>query len=81
MRFDPENRIVELTRRNLVTLLAKLDDPESVRTLMKDGWSVMAVEDEEHYFDRPHGPVKREHVQHINTDPLLRDFARREYPY
>lgn len=52
---------VELTRRNLTTLLAKLDDPLSARTLCKDGdgcvvW-VTAVEDDAHYSDRAPGEV------------------------
>lgn len=51
--------ILELTRRNLQTLLDKLDDPLSARTL-KDGDGrilVRAVEDEAHYRDRPPGEV------------------------
>ena len=50
---------VELTRRNLESLLAKLDDPASVHTLF-DGQNkvqVVAVENEEHYSDRAPGPV------------------------
>lgn len=51
--------LLELTRRNLETLLAKLDDPHSVRTLVcGDGsWIVRAVENEMHYSDRPPGAV------------------------
>ena len=51
--------VVELTRRNLVSLLAKLDDPLSYRTLI-DGdhkIAVRAVEDEDHYTDRAPGVV------------------------
>lgn len=54
---------VELTRRNLETLLAKLDDPTSMKTIYKtadDGQGtvfVSAVENEKHYSDRPAGPV------------------------
>lgn len=48
---------VELTRRNLTVLLRKLDDPRSVRTILKDGVAVRAVEDEEHYADREPGPM------------------------
>jgi hypothetical protein len=52
--------VLELTRRNLETLLAKLDDPNSARTLV-DGarWVIVkAVENEEHYDDhRPPGDV------------------------
>lgn len=51
--------VVELTRRNLMTLLAKLDDPLSARSLIDpDGFvMVRAVEDEEHYKDRAPGLV------------------------
>lgn len=52
---------IELTRRNLLTLLDKLDDPLSMRTLGKDGDDcyalVTAVEDSEHYSDRAPGIV------------------------
>ena len=58
--------VVELTRRNLETLLAKLDDPESQRTIFKDSEPdegepflvyVRGVEDAEHYSDRAPGIV------------------------
>lgn len=50
---------LELTRRNLETLLAKLDDPQSARTLIdgETGLLVVAVEDDEHYSDRAPGMV------------------------
>ena len=43
--------VVELTRRNLETLLAKLDDPASKRTLIDpdDTIAVRAVENDDHY--------------------------------
>lgn len=43
--------VVELTRRNLEVLLAKLDDPESQRTIIDPDWmiGVRAVENEAHY--------------------------------
>ena len=50
---------VELTRRNLMALLTKLDDPASMRTII-DGErtiAIKAVEDEEHYADRPAGAM------------------------
>ena len=50
---------MELTRRNLETLLAKLDDSLSYRMLV-DGEhkiAVRAVEDEDHYTDRAPGTV------------------------
>lgn len=49
--------MVELTRRNLLALLEKLDDPDSARTII-DGEgriAVHAVEDIEHYKDRAPG--------------------------
>lgn len=56
---------VELSRRNLEALLAKLDDPLSNRTLMKqeekedgdDFIVVQAVEDSEHYENRAPGTI------------------------
>jgi hypothetical protein len=50
---------LELTRRNLTTLLAKLDDPLSARSLM-DGEGrvvVTAVEDDAHYSNRAPGTI------------------------
>ena len=55
--------MLELTRRNLRALLAKLDDPKSARSLSKvqeGGGGVLvvtAVEDSEHYSDREPGEV------------------------
>lgn len=53
--------IVELTRRNLEVLLAKLDDPASARTLIDpdDLIAIRAVENDEHYKaeNRVPGPV------------------------
>lgn len=51
--------VVELTRRNLQTLLDKLDDPASNRTLIDPDRkiAVHAVEDVEHYADRAPGAV------------------------
>lgn len=50
---------VELTRRNLETLLAKLDGfpANSKGQIYKDGFCVQAVENAEHYTDRPPGSV------------------------
>lgn len=46
--------ILELTRRNLETLLEKLDDPNSVRILIDpaDQIAVRAVENDVHYKTR-----------------------------
>jgi hypothetical protein len=51
--------LMELTRRNLTGLLEKLDDPNSARTLIDPGnkIAVKAVEDSEHYSNRPPGPT------------------------
>lgn len=54
---------LELSRRNLEILLAKLDDPLSARTITKLGAdfksrvTVKAVENEEHYSDRQPGEM------------------------
>ena len=52
-------RTLELTRRNLTVLLAKLDDPSSLRTIIDpdDQIAVHAVEDYEHYRDRAPGAM------------------------
>ena len=62
MKFDTEAQpfpLLELTRRNLEALLAKLDDPVSQRVLIDPDHTiaVRAVEDEEHYLDRMPGVV------------------------
>lgn len=59
MKYIPETQTLELTRRNLQALLDKLDDPLSVRTLCDDetGFAVKAVEDAEHYGNRPPGVI------------------------
>ncbi|WNM73881.1 hypothetical protein SEA_HOLT_51 [Mycobacterium Phage Holt] len=51
--------ILELTRRNLETLLRKLDDPLSARTLLCPGGNiyVRAVEDDDHYAEREPGRI------------------------
>ena len=48
---------IELTRRNLEILLAKLDDPLSNRTISKSGHAVHAVENDAHYADREPGAM------------------------
>lgn len=49
--------ILELSERNLRTLLEKLTDPNSQRTLMDPDRRIFvkAVDDVEHYSDRPAG--------------------------
>ena len=48
---------LELTRRNLLALLVKLDDAQSMRTIIDPDHriAVKAVEDVAHYADRPPG--------------------------
>lgn len=68
MRYDRGDCVLELTRRNLETLLAKLDDPNSKRTLIdpSNHIAVVAVENDEHYSDRAPGgvymPTSGEHL-------------------
>lgn len=56
---DGDYPVVELTRRNLETLLAKLDDPASRVTLIDpyDRIAVRGVENDAHYSDRSPGIV------------------------
>ena len=60
---SPKSISVELTRRNLLVLLDKLDDPRSLRTLRMASddldlvVAVRAVENDEHYHDRIPGLV------------------------
>lgn len=48
---------IELTERNLRALLEKLTDPNSRRTLIDPDGKIFvkAVQDEEHYANRPAG--------------------------
>lgn len=57
--FEGDLHLVELTRRNLLTLLVKLDEPSGQRTIIDpdNKVKVRAVEDDEHYADRDPGPV------------------------
>lgn len=59
MKVDLAAGRVELTRRNLMTLLAKLDGHPagSACTISKDGFEVKAVENAEHYSDRRPGEI------------------------
>jgi hypothetical protein len=65
---NPDNYVrVYLSRRNLLALLRKLDNPESVRTIVKNDMehpkykqshqhiAITAVEDEDYYIDRKPG--------------------------
>ena len=64
MRYIPEKGLygvptLELSKRNLQALLAKLDDPNSKRTIIDpdNQIAVKAVPDREHYADRDPGPM------------------------
>jgi hypothetical protein len=59
VKHVPGEHRIELTRRNLEVLLAKLDDPASARTLCDGttGFAVTAVENEAHYANRAPGEV------------------------
>ena len=69
--------MVTLSRRNLLTLLAKLEIPGSSRTIIKpDGTYVIAEPDELHYQGRvPPGPMTPE-TEEIATviDHALTDW-------
>lgn len=64
MRYLPASGgaapILELSRHNLLVLLAKLDDPASKRMLIAptEDIAVVAVENPAHYADRDPGLVK-----------------------
>lgn len=66
MRFDPRFNTLFLSRRNLQTLLNKLDDPSSTCTLIEGSiehgnerppMRVIAQSDSAHYGSRPAGAV------------------------
>lgn len=62
---------VILSRRNLLTLLLKLDTPGSEHTIVKPGGIVVVAEpDEVHYANRPKGPGQ----MHPDTEARLREF-------
>ena len=60
-KLDNGTIVVELSERNLLTLLAKLNQPDSFCTLYKDCADgrlvVQSVPDKQHYGDRKPGPV------------------------
>lgn len=85
MRFiyDTEPPVLELSRRNLAALLAKLDDPLSVRTLRSPGLPgepeilVTAVEDAQHYGDRPAGDVCMPSAGITWAQPAIAGYGKR----
>lgn len=62
-----------LTRRNLETLLAKLNGhpPGSSCTILKGGVFVRAVENEAHYSERTPGPIHPGTAEYISDDSAL----------
>lgn len=56
---DTGYHVLELTRRNLEILLAKLDDPLSAASMLAPGGMIFvkAVENDEHYSDREAGEM------------------------
>lgn len=77
MKFlEPEDNtrpfVIELTKRNLETLLGKLSDPLSARTLEDPTGRILvrAVQNEEHYSDRSPGEVCKS-----KTHDVLIDFG------
>ena len=75
VRIYETERRVELTRRNLLSLLAKLngDPPDSACTLKIDGWEVKAVEDVSHYQNRRPGVVHEDTQEKLESlDRLMR---------
>ena len=85
MKVFPERQMIELSRRNLLSLLAKLDGhpPNSACTIttpISDGvplWSVHAVEDAEHYSDRPAGPMIAETERMLPYDQRMAAIPKR----
>jgi len=59
---------VTLSRRNLLSLLHKLEFPNSKRTIIKDAGveiAVVAITDEECYADRDPGPMHPDTEQFV----------------
>lgn len=87
MKFiDGELPILELTRRNLTVLLAKLDDPHSLRSIIDPDNQIMvrAVEDADHYANRAPGTNARKRRHPMNEDiyePTYEEQAWADRPF
>ncbi len=61
LKVDDHGLIITLSRRNLLALLTKLDDPSSLKTLYKpfdDYFIVIKAEDDDvHYINRTPGEM------------------------
>lgn len=63
MKVLQDDQTIELSRSNLLSLLAKLDGHPAGSACTiggHEGWYVRAVEDSEHYSDRPRGEMHPE---------------------
>lgn len=84
MKVNRYSQTIELTRRNLNTLLTKLDGVpgDSACTISKDGWLIRAVEDLEHYSDRPAGAMHPETEEKLPKTDQYRVMDADDYdPY
>ena len=68
---------IELTRRNLEVLLAKLDDPLSLKTITRGGYAVSAVEEDGreggHIDDQPAMQADGHIVQAVENEAHYSD--------
>lgn len=67
LELDEDSVKVVLSKRNLLALLAKVDDPDSAKTIFMESaadgktlW-VRVEPDIVHYEDRPYGPGRMHH--------------------
>lgn len=60
---------ITLSRRNLLTLLHKLDVPDSRRSIHKDGMIVTSEEDNVHYGDATPGRMS------ADTEAYIREHS------
>ena len=83
MRLEGNTTLV-LSKRNLLSLLAKLDGypANSACTLLggdeAPGFRVVAESDEIHYSSRPAGPIHAYTYKHITESTMLAEMDRRE---
>jgi len=74
MKVLSEQHTIILSRRNLESLLAKLDGhpPNSACTIGNDGWWIKAEENEVHYAERELAAG----IMHPETEKTLRNLNR-----
>jgi hypothetical protein len=61
---------IVLSRRNLLTLLHKLDMPHSARLIVREGFGVRAENDAKHYTDRDPG------LMHPETEKFIAEHQK-----